>query len=165
VCPQGYCQQNDQESSKTKQWLPRETKRTRLQRHRVKITQKITQNNPLPGLVPALWRGVNTSESVSSKARAAARCVALLGPVPRLPALFLASCLRLTLALPAFFLALRLAARPKNPVRESRAKQLWQTFKRDVVQNFKAQLEDCRKHRCEYRGANRSPSLLVESSR
>jgi hypothetical protein len=53
-------------------------------------------------------------------------------------------------ALPTFFLALCLAAGPKNPQRDSLAKQLWQTFKRDMVQNFKAQLEDCRKHRFEY---------------
>jgi hypothetical protein len=57
-------------------------------------------------------------------------------------------------ALPTFFLALCLAAGPKNPQRDSLAKQLWQTFKRDMVQNFKAQLEDCQKHRAESTASN-----------
>jgi hypothetical protein len=56
----------------------------------------------------------------------------------------------LNAALPRVFLALCLALGPQNAVRDSLTKQSWQTF-RGAVQNFKTQLEDCRKHtpRCE----------------
>jgi hypothetical protein len=43
----------------------------------------------------------------------------------------------LNAALPRVFLALCLALGPQNDVRESLAKQSWQTFKRGAVQSFK----------------------------
>jgi hypothetical protein len=43
----------------------------------------------------------------------------------------------LNAALSRVFLALCLALGPQNDVRESLAKQSWQTFKRGAVQSFK----------------------------
>jgi lipopolysaccharide export LptBFGC system permease protein LptF len=89
--------------------------------------------------------------------KSCSQCVILLGTSAVFPALFLASCLRLTPRCFAFFLALCPRKRAKNSVRHSLAKQLWQTLNRDAVQNFQAQL-GLPRARLRVRGANRSES-------
>jgi hypothetical protein len=100
-------------------------------------------------VVPALGRAVTASESVSSTAGKPHPGGSPAGPVPSTPALFPRHVCVERRVTPRF-LSVILALGPQNAVRESLAKQSWQTFKR-AVQNFNTQLEDCRKHtlRCE----------------